>query len=351
MWIGSIAVLALLAQIPAIDVPVVAHYSARYADIKTGTGALAEAGKVYVVHYTLWLPDGKKIDSSIDRGTPFTFEHGKRRVIAGWEAGFEDMRVGGKRRLFVPYQLGYGVKGRGAIPSKSELIFDIELLDVRDPEPLRTAAVPPGARFEGISEALPTGSAAILKDSLAAAYSGQAMTPDGRLRDFSGNGNHGRIAPESITLPSAKAFDLDGPITIAVRIRMSGPRMLRQVLACKEKFALIVGEDNRVRFVDSAGNGFQSFDEVKPGEWHSIVGVFRGIKGDPLSRKNLSVFVDGQELDGRLDASWQPGKLNDKDACAVGLPSGDLGDLLIFGRAISDPEAGVFSAGKASGTR
>jgi peptidylprolyl isomerase len=343
MPIPTIAAFVLMAQIPAIDAPVVQHYSARYADIKTGAGAPAEPGKIYVVHYTLWLPDGKKIDSSLDRGTPLSFEHGKRRVIAGWEAGFEGMRAGGKRRLFIPYQLGYGVKGRGEIPPRSELIFDIELLEVRDPEPLRTATPPPGARFEGISETRPTGSAAILPDNLAASYNGQALTPDGRLRDFSSGGNHGRIAPGGITLPPARAFDADGPLTVAIRLRLGGPRALREVFTCKEKYSLIVGEEGRIRFVDSAGNGFMSFDEIKTGEWHSLVAVVRGTKTDPLTRKSLSVFVDGQELDGRMDPSWQPGKLSEKDACAIGMPPGDLGDLLLFGRALADPEVGAFS--------
>jgi peptidylprolyl isomerase len=113
----------------------VTQYSMHYIDVALGTGKPAEAGKVFFVHYTGWLRDGTKFDSSRDREKPLSFEQGKRKVIPGWDAGFEGMRVGGKRRLFIPYQLAYGEKGRGKIPPKAELIFDVELMDVQDPPP------------------------------------------------------------------------------------------------------------------------------------------------------------------------------------------------------------------------
>jgi len=115
----------------------VTQYSMRYIEVAAGTGALAEPGKIFVVQYTGWLRDGTKFDSSLDHGAPISFEQGKRKVIPGWDAGFEGMHVGGKRRFFIPYQLAYGEKGRGKIPPKAELIFDVELIDVKDlpPEP------------------------------------------------------------------------------------------------------------------------------------------------------------------------------------------------------------------------
>ena len=125
----------LPAAIPEVKGDVRTQYVMRYVDVAAGGGAEAAPGKVFVVHYTGWLRDGTKFDSSRDRGTPFRFEQGKRRVIPGWDAGFEGMRVGGRRRLFVPYQLAYGVKGRGPIPGRAELIFDVELLGVEDPPP------------------------------------------------------------------------------------------------------------------------------------------------------------------------------------------------------------------------
>jgi peptidylprolyl isomerase len=124
---------AAWAQIPPVKGEVVTQYSMKYIEIAAGTGKPAEPGKLYVVQYTGWLADGTKFDSSYDRGEPFSFEQGKRKVIPGWDAGFEGMRVGGKRRLLIPYQLAYGEKGRGKIPPRADLIFDVELLDVKDP--------------------------------------------------------------------------------------------------------------------------------------------------------------------------------------------------------------------------
>src|SRR5579872_3544048 len=85
--------------------------SLRYTDIAIGTGAPAAAGRKFTVHYTGRLTDGTKFDSSVDRNQPFTFVQGRRQVISGWDIGFEGMKVGGKRKLFIPYQLAYGEAG------------------------------------------------------------------------------------------------------------------------------------------------------------------------------------------------------------------------------------------------
>lgn len=126
---------SLPSSIPPAAGKMVTQYSMRYIEVAVGTGALAEPGKIYVVQYTGWLHDGTKFDSSRDRSEPFSFDQGKRRVIPGWDAGFEGMHVGGKRRFFIPYQLAYGEKGRNKIPPKADLIFDVELVDVKDPPP------------------------------------------------------------------------------------------------------------------------------------------------------------------------------------------------------------------------
>lgn len=103
----------------------------QYWDITVGTGATAAAGKMVKVHYTGWLTDGKKFDSSLDRGQPFAFSLGAGQVIKGWDEGVAGMKVGGKRQLKIPPELGYGARGAGnAIPPNSTLIFDVELLDV-----------------------------------------------------------------------------------------------------------------------------------------------------------------------------------------------------------------------------
>jgi len=102
-----------------------------YWDIVVGKGATATSGKKVKVHYTGWLTNGKKFDSSVDRGEPFGFSLGAGQVIKGWDEGVAGMKVGGKRQLKIPPDLGYGARGAGgAIPPNSTLIFDVELLDV-----------------------------------------------------------------------------------------------------------------------------------------------------------------------------------------------------------------------------
>ena len=104
----------------------------RYQDVAVGTGAEARAGQTAVVHYTGWLPDGKKFDSSRDRGEPFSFPLGAGQVIAGWDQGVAGMKVGGRRKLVIPSELGYGASGAPPdIPPNATLVFDVELLGVQ----------------------------------------------------------------------------------------------------------------------------------------------------------------------------------------------------------------------------
>ena len=105
----------------------------RYYDIEVGDGVTAEAGKTVTVQYTGWLENGQKFDSSIDAGQPFALVLGAGRVIPGWEEGVAGMKVGGKRQLVIPPELGYGAAGAGGgiIPPNATLIFEIELLDVQ----------------------------------------------------------------------------------------------------------------------------------------------------------------------------------------------------------------------------
>jgi FKBP-type peptidyl-prolyl cis-trans isomerase len=104
----------------------------KYADTKVGAGAEAKAGQTAVVHYTGWLTDGKKFDSSKDRGQPFTFPLGGGRVIKGWDEGVQGMKVGGTRKLTIPASLGYGAQGAGGvIPPNATLVFEVDLLELR----------------------------------------------------------------------------------------------------------------------------------------------------------------------------------------------------------------------------
>jgi FKBP-type peptidyl-prolyl cis-trans isomerase FkpA len=100
-------------------------------DDVVGTGAEAMPGQQVSVHYTGWLPDGTKFDSSVDRGKPFVFPLGAGRVIAGWDEGVEGMKIGGTRTLVIPPKLGYGSRGVGPIPPDSTLVFRVELLGVQ----------------------------------------------------------------------------------------------------------------------------------------------------------------------------------------------------------------------------
>jgi FKBP-type peptidyl-prolyl cis-trans isomerase FkpA len=104
----------------------------KYEDLETGTGATARSGQQVQVHYTGWLQNGRKFDSSVDRNEPFEFMLGAGMVIKGWDEGVAGMKVGGKRKLTIPPELGYGARGAGGvIPANAELIFDVELLGVR----------------------------------------------------------------------------------------------------------------------------------------------------------------------------------------------------------------------------
>jgi FKBP-type peptidyl-prolyl cis-trans isomerase len=110
----------------------------KYIDTKVGDGATAKAGDKVVVHYTGWLTTdggatkGKKFDSSVDRNEPFSFPLGAGRVIKGWDEGVAGMKVGGKRTLIIPSELGYGKRGAGEdIPPGATLLFDVELLEIK----------------------------------------------------------------------------------------------------------------------------------------------------------------------------------------------------------------------------
>ena len=108
----------------------------QYEDTKEGTGASPKNGQTCVMHYTGWLWEnsakGKKFDSSVDRGQPFEFQIGQGRVIKGWDEGVATMKVGGKRNLLIPPELGYGARGAGGvIPPNATLLFEVELVGVK----------------------------------------------------------------------------------------------------------------------------------------------------------------------------------------------------------------------------
>jgi FKBP-type peptidyl-prolyl cis-trans isomerase len=131
-----VLVLCLFTSLSQASTMITTDSGLRYQDVKVGTGMQAEKGKKVVVHYTGWLNDaekkGSKFDSSVDRNRPFDFLLGLGFVIKGWDEGVSGMKIGGKRVLYIPSALGYGSRGAGSvIPPNSDLIFEVELLDVK----------------------------------------------------------------------------------------------------------------------------------------------------------------------------------------------------------------------------
>jgi peptidylprolyl isomerase len=134
---GAIAVAASTpASAQASGKPMTTASGLQIVDTKPGTGASPRSGQTCVMHYTGWLYEngakGKKFDSSVDRGQPFEFPIGVGRVIKGWDEGVATMKVGGKRTLIIPADLGYGARGAGGvIPPNATLLFEVELLGVK----------------------------------------------------------------------------------------------------------------------------------------------------------------------------------------------------------------------------
>ena len=136
------AVPAIAAILPAILTPARAQpvmttpSGLKIIDTQPGTGAAPKTGQTCVMHYTGWLYEnatkGKKFNSSVDRNEPFEFKIGLHQVIAGWDEGVSTMKVGGKRTLIIPPELGYGARGAGGvIPPNATLIFDVELISIK----------------------------------------------------------------------------------------------------------------------------------------------------------------------------------------------------------------------------
>ncbi len=138
---GTTAVVLVTGGLPSVSAqtvgkPMTTSTGLQITDTKVGTGDTPKPGQICVMHYTGWLYEngvkGKKFDSSLDRGQPFEFSIGRGQVIGGWDQGVATMKVGGKRTLIIPPDLGYGARGAGGvIPGNATLMFDVELLGVK----------------------------------------------------------------------------------------------------------------------------------------------------------------------------------------------------------------------------
>ncbi len=128
---GILAVTGAMAHAEKQE-PVMTPSGLQYVDLVEGDGRVAHVGENAIVHYTGWLEDGTKFDSSVDRNEPFFFRLGAGRVIKGWDKGVVGMKIGSKRKLIIPPHLGYGRRGAGrVIPPNAPLTFEVELLDLR----------------------------------------------------------------------------------------------------------------------------------------------------------------------------------------------------------------------------
>lgn len=239
--------------------------------------------------------------------------------------------------------------------------------------------------YHGVSSARPTGSAAISPDALVAAYDMSSRLHDGRLQDFGPHGLHGiarsggteaarwgaaRVFDEvadRVDLPEDAAFDLDGPFTIAARMRVDQGGLHQHVFACDDKWALWVTPDDRIRLGDTRGGGWSApAGSARVGAWRNVVIVFAGRAGDPLTAENATIWLDGEPTEApphlrTADAEearvWSPGPLYPDDACYIGFEShqgneahqtmpfvGAVDELLLFARAWDEAEIRVFAA-------
>jgi len=132
LLVGALVVMVVMNMSGGLEGDVITTKSGlKYIELKVCAGKTAEAGDTVEVHYTGKLANGKKFDSSLDRGKPFAFKLGAGRVIKGWDEGVAGMKVGGKRKLMIPAKLGYGSRGAGdVIPPDADLVFEVELLKV-----------------------------------------------------------------------------------------------------------------------------------------------------------------------------------------------------------------------------
>ena len=232
------------------------------------------------------------------------------------------------------------------------------------------------ATYAGVSERYPTGSTGISDSALVLSFDMETRRADGLLRDFGPLGNHGSIsgtrrsdgvfgegiqfqtAADRVHLQENPSLAIDGPITIALWIRVNTLDLHQHILACDDKFALWVTPQNRVRFSDTLGHGMDTADPIVTDRWYSLVAIFNGRWGTEVTPETVQLFLDGEKVATTLvnrraetTPRWMPEALYASDACYVGFEShqgsvahqslqfeGVIDDLLIFNRALTAAE-------------
>jgi len=239
-------------------------------------------------------------------------------------------------------------------------------------------------RYVGISASAPSGATAIETTGLVAAYDMESRTSDGRLRDFSGNGHHGTFSTSDLVkgawgmarrydavedrvhLEAHGDFDLDGPLTIAVWVRVDQLGLHQHIFACDDKWALWVTPDDQFRLGDTKGGGWSMTEgSVARERFVAVVAVLRGTAEDALTPSSVTLYVDGEPADASLHlrtdeardlGTWNPGELQSEDACYIGFEShqgmeshrtmpfiGAIDEVLLFSRAWTDDEVRAFA--------
>lgn len=241
------------------------------------------------------------------------------------------------------------------------------------------AATPPTGR---VGPRLPMGDPRIPSEQAVLAFDMSTRTADGRLRDLTLNGLHGVVhgttpvtgpgggamqfaaVTDRVELPSRAWFDLDGPLSVVTRFRLDRLGRHQHVVACDDKFALWVTPSDKVRFVNTLGDGAETVAPLDAGKWHSVIGVFRGTAGDAIDTDNVEIWIDGVRSAVTVGSArrsgpavWAKGTLHPSDACAIGFEShqgeathqqlpffGAIDELVLFGRALSAEEIGRLTA-------
>jgi hypothetical protein len=234
----------------------------------------------------------------------------------------------------------------------------------------------------GDSHAQPTGFRAISADALVLAFDMTSTTQDGRLRDFGPFGLHGVITrarivasphggardfltvADRVDLPDSDQLALDGPLTLAARLRVSKLGIHQHIIACDDKFALWITPEDRLRFVDTRGHGAQTAAAIPASKWLSVVAVLDGTKDVVLGSTAIHLYIDGRAVAtepvnraNETPLRWLPGPLYPTDSCYIGFEShqgaadhqdlpfvGAIDDLLVFRRAWTAKEAAAYAS-------